>query len=189
MSFLVVNGARLSAKDSSVRRKLASKGESGVSVLGVPFNGLRASKRTLTGDIHCKNHETGHAIANLIMGVGHVGSFDGETNLSTSLNMSTDSRAFIAPGDGWSGDALVIESGQTARFAAQIGEEWTVFIRRRDSTSLIWRRLVLRSDGQEFLDEVRLIAGVTNCLSVSSGDLVISGKTLANVNEETMMNF
>lgn len=185
MAFLKINGVTIPIKDGSVRRKIVRKGSTSRSVLGVMRDSGRNGRLAFVGETSTLDNAESVAIMNLIMGFGHVGNFDGEINLSTSANADLGAGCHLAMGAGWSGDALVVRSGSSASWSLQLGDEWTIFVRRRDPVSLIWKRLILRSDGQQFLDEVNSIAGVGNCIAVASGVLTLSGRSLANVAEES----
>lgn len=186
MPFLVIDGVTVPVKDGSARRKITRKGRTSRSILGVMRDGGRNGRLSISSETVCLDNAESLAVMNLILGYGHVGSFDGELNLSSSANPDVGGGAHLAIGQGWSGDALAVRSGSSISWSLQLGDEWTVFVRRRDATSGIWQRLVLRSDGQQWLNEVNSIAGVANCMTVASGAVTLRGATLANVSEESL---
>ena len=181
----VINGATLPIKEGSFTRRENEIGGIVDTTGGDRVAAARNMRRTFAGTISALPFDDARSVMSLLLGIGHVGSFDGETNLSTSLAMSANSRGYLDPGNGWSGDALVVPSSLSASWNPQLGSQWTMFVRRRDNTTGVWSRLALRDDGVQMLNGAVGTFGVGNCMRVSSGSAFLDGKTLAGANADS----
>lgn len=186
MVAIAINNVTVSAKEGSIRQSSKRIGSVSRSIVGNGRSSERSERETIRLQTTSLPNSEAFAIANLAIGYFHVGSFDGETNLSSSANADLGSGCHLSISEGWSGDALAVRSGSSASWLLQLPDEWTVLVRRFDSTSNTWQRLAYRSDGQQWIDEVAQIGGVQNCLNVSAGAVTLYGKTLANVNQESL---
>jgi hypothetical protein len=192
MPFARLNGVVCLVEDGGSERTLEWRGDVERSARGNAVDHRRQARRKFNLKLSHMTHEQARGLAHMAIGLAHVFSFNGEIAASTSLGPTTAGHdAHLAPGDGWDGDALVVRSGGSISFDAQLSDEWTVTFRFRDATltGSPWRIGAVTHDGREWIDAVELIVGIgANLCSVASGIVTLYGKRIDGVAAELIVD-
>ncbi|ADO68697.1 conserved uncharacterized protein [Stigmatella aurantiaca DW4/3-1] len=168
MPFLTLNGLTVPVVEG--RRRQVSIGQDSRAFSGAYRLGRRAVRREWefrTGPLSLDESE---ALRRLIMGDGHVLSFDTDNYTSRGLGQASGAGVLI-PG-GKFGSAMRFASNGSGSWALQLGPEWTTMHYRYDPGPAAWRHYIFRSDGSYWVQG--LAVPPADGLSITSGTLTLT---------------
>jgi len=173
--FCRINGVVAKVSDGGSAREIGFRGDIARGSAGNLVDGRRQARRTYKLQLSHLPIEEARSLSLLTIGFAHVFNFNGGINSSTSIAPTVAGHgAHLDIGGGWDGDAIVVRSGVSVSFDAQLDDEWTTLLRFRDATAAgsPWRYGARTSDGREWLDGVEGVVGLDNPLRISAAGVV-----------------
>lgn len=183
MAFLEINGITLPVSNATARRSTSKRGNRSRSYRGVLRDGRRGIRRAWDVELVFTDHEEGTAFCELVSGHGHLFDMQGPVastglTINGQVNMRFNGAIWGSAGRGVAHVLSSLSSSSDAmgflKCNPQLGEDWTVLWREKDSTDTAsrfgWHHHAKRSDGITYSDGVPAATSHTS-LVVNEGEL------------------
>jgi hypothetical protein len=168
MAFLTINGFEISILDGSADVSEEEIGSSTRAFSGHLIQSTRARARVFSGKTPILSAANAKATTGLLKADGHYWGFDDQYS-SKGLGVASGTYTITS-------GLIQILGGNTVTFDTNIGSAWTIVAKQN-----IGSMFTIDSDGNQYVNGVTT-TGNNYFLNVSSGDMVLSGKSNTNTN-------